>query len=211
MGNIFLDLLFPSFCLGCKKQGTYLCEDCLACLDINNYHKPYRSYPLNDLYFALPYQNSLARKMICQFKDESFIKELSKPLASLIITHFQLINKELHNAVLVPIPLHVKRMKWRGFNQSEEIAKQLSLFWNIPLFNSLIKVIDNPRQTEIWLDKRKENVKGSFRLTNPYQLENKRILLIDDIYSTGSTIKEAALTVRQAKIDEVIGIVIARE
>jgi len=214
MGNSILDIFFPLSCLGCQKEGTYLCQDCLACLDVSDNHREYKSNLLDDLYFALPYQGSLIKKMVHQLKNEPLIKELSKALASLIITHFQLINKELDpsQSVLIPLPSSKKRLRWRGFNHSEEIAKEISISWNIPLVSDcLIKTKETPHQTEVSLEERKENIRGAFQLKDPFQLEDKKILLVDDIFSTGSTIKEAARILRQAKVKEIIGIVVARE
>src|SRR3989344_1364276 len=110
--SFLLDLFFPFFCLGCQKEGTYLCQDCKAVLDISE-HSYYicnkNSQNLAGLYFALPYkERPLTRKLIHQFKYQPHIKALAKPLALLLAEHFFLSgnNKEevWHNSVLIPIP-----------------------------------------------------------------------------------------------------------
>ncbi len=104
--GFLLDTFFPRFCLNCQKEGNYLCEDCVSLLEISEHQyclcqKPNRLFKagkcprcrkkfLSGLYFALPYQNVLVKNLIQRFKYEPFIKELAKPLASLIIDYFQL-------------------------------------------------------------------------------------------------------------------------
>ena len=97
---------------------------------------------------------------------------------------------------LIPVPLHKKRLKWRGFNQAEELSKELSKFFKIPLIeNCLIKETD----------------KKEFLIEDNEFIKDKNILLIDDFFSTGSTMEECAKVLKEAKARKVIGIVIARE
>jgi ComF family protein len=212
--NFLLELFFPQFCLLCKKEGEYLCQDCRATLEISLSHQKYSTKNLNDLYFALPYQNHFVKNLIQSFKYEPFIKELSKPLASLIIEHFQLIEKpitDFSNYILIPIPLKEKRQRWRGFNQAEEIAIELSKFLKIPLINDvLIKIKETLPQVELSERERKENISGAFSLKNNEKIIGRKILLVDDVYTTGSTMEEAARVLKKAGAKEVIGIVIAR-
>jgi len=127
--NFVLSLLFPRFCLNCQKEGSYLCKDCLSTIEISEYRyclckKPQRIWQggkcqrcvaqkLNGLYFAAPYQNSLVQNLIHNFKYKPFIKELSKPLASLIINHFQLLDNQpnFSKFILTPVPLEKKKLK----------------------------------------------------------------------------------------------------
>ena len=125
--NFIFDLLFPKFCLSCQREGNYLCEDCQSTLGVLNTHQKHQTHSpaggLKDLYFALPYQQPLIKNLIKLFKYQPFVKELVIPLTSLIITHFQLIEKstaDFVNFVLVPVPLEKKKLKWRGFNQAED-------------------------------------------------------------------------------------------
>lgn len=212
--NFILDLFFPKFCLGCQKEGEYLCQDCRSILEISSIHQKYSTKNLNDLYFALPYQNPLVKNLIKLFKYEPFIKELSESLSSLIIEHFQLIEKPLtdfSNFILIPIPLKEKRERWRGFNQAEEIGKKLSKFLKIPLFcDVLIKIKETLPQVELSDIERKENIKGAFKIKNKEKIEGRKILLVDDIYTTGSTLEEAARVLKEAGAKKIIGIVIAR-
>jgi len=229
--KFLLDTLFPKFCLGCTREGTYFCADCQACLEIsgdnfclcgdpkrltgNGKCRNCRSKKLDGLYFAVSYQNKIVKKLIRQFKYEPFIKELSEPLTNLIITHFLLLDKGgqiWKGKILVPIPLSKRKMKIRGFNQSEEIAKKLSEKLKIPLFGDcLIKVKENLPQMELSEKERQENIKGVFEVRSKEKILGKKILLIDDVYTTGATMEEVAKILKEAGAKEVWGVVVARE
>lgn len=228
--NFLLDILFPKFCLGCKTEGTYLCEDCKACLEISENvfclcETPQRlsfggkcpkcSFKkLDGLYFALSYRNKMVKKLIHQFKYEPFIKDLSENLTDLIITHFQTLNKyekDFEGKILIPIPLSRKKLKNRGFNQAEEIAKKLSEKLKIPILtNGLIKTKENLPQMELSGKERQENIKGAFEVIKKEEIQGKKILLVDDVYTTGATMEEAARVLKEAGAKEVFGVVIAR-
>jgi len=212
--NLILDLLYPKFCFNCGREGNYLCLDCENTLEILSSHTQYRTEELKDLYFALPYQKSLIKNLIQQFKYRPFIKELAQPLTSLIITHFQLIEKSptaFTNFILIPVPLEKKKLKWRGFNQAEEIAKELSKFLKIPLLNDvLVKTKETLPQVELSDKEREENIKGAFSCQNQNKIQGRKILLVDDVYTTGSTMEECARVLKKAGAKEVIGIVAAR-
>ena len=222
-----LDILFPKYCFGCQKEETHLCDDCKACLEISQYQYCLCKRPnlflgkchqcktkkLDLLYSSVAYQKPLVKRLIHYFKYEPFIKKLSQPLASLIIEHFYLLNKQPNFSafILIPIPLYIKRLRWRGFNQAEEIAKELSKFLNLPVYsNCLIKTKKTLPQVELNHEQRKENIKNAFSVKKPELIKNKKILLIDDIYTTGSTMEEAAKVLKRAGAKEVIGVVVAR-
>ncbi len=215
--NFVLNLFFPKFCFGCQKEGSYLCEDCKSIIEVSAFHQKFRTKNLDDLYFVVEYRNFLLKNLVQQFKYKPFIKELSKPLASLIIDHFKLIDnlpsfcKEEIGFVLIPIPLKKRRLRWRGFNQAEEITKVLSNFLEIPkIFDVLIKKGGTLPQVKLSDKERRKNVLGVFYCQNKEKIQGKKILLVDDIYTTGSTMEEAAKTLKEAGAKKIIGIVIAR-
>ncbi len=151
--------------------------------------------------------------MIHSFKYKPFIKDLAEPLAFLIITHFHLLNKTFAHKefILVPIPLYKSKMKQRGFNQAEEIGKILSRSLKIPLItDALIKTRQSSTQANLSKEQREENVKGVFLVKNKQKIKDKKVLLVDDIYTTGATMEEAAKVLKKAKAKEVLGVVIAR-
>ena len=212
--NTFLNIFFPKFCLNCQKEGDYLCPDCQALLEISREHQIFFNQDLDDLYWACNYNNFLIKKLIKRFKYEPFLKDLSQTLTSLIMAHLQLIDHkpDFSNFNIIPVPLHKKRLKWRGFNQAEELAQEIALFLNTPLIlNNLIRLKNNPSQINLSARTRKENVKDVFSCQNSKEIKNQKILLVDDIYTTGSTMIECAKILKENGAKEVIGMVVARE
>lgn len=230
--NFILDLFFPKFCLGCSKEGTYLCQDCRSILDILEFQyclcekNPQRvintgkcpkckTKKLDGLYFAVSYHHPLVKDLILKFKYRPFAKELAKNLAQILEDHFLISGKnpkDFEDFLIVAIPLHKERENWRGFNQAEELAKELSLFFRIPLLKDvLIKIKKVPPQVELNKKEREENVKNAFELKNPQKILGRKIFLVDDIYTTGATMEECANVLKKGGAKEVWGIAIARE
>lgn len=215
--NFLLDVFFPKFCFGCQKEGGYLCPDCKSVLGISGFHLENRTKNLADLYFALEYKVPLVKNLIQKFKYEPFAREIASDLASLIIEHFRQLEKvpdflkEGKDFLMVAVPLDNRRLRWRGFNQSEEIAKAISKFLEIPLlFDVLLKTKETPPQVALSGRERKENVRGIFLIKDKKLVENKKILLVDDVYTTGSTMEEAARVLKEAGAKGVIGLAVAR-
>lgn len=236
MDNL-LNLLFPKFCLGCQKEGVYLCDDCRALLEISEFdyclcetnptiimpgHKNGKCQKCQDkklsgLYFALPYkEKQLTRKLIHQFKYQPYLKDLAKTLASILIEHFVVSGKTADeiwdNGVLVPVPSDKKKLKIRDYNQSEELAKELAKVLKIPLISdNLIKIKSTKPQMELKKEEREKNLENVFQIKNPEELSGKKIFLVDDVYTTGSTMQECAKVLKSADAKSVWGIAIARE
>ena len=211
--EFILDLFFPKFCLGCKKEGSFLCEDCFSVLEISTSHQKFKRKNFEDLYFPLNYENFLVKKLIQNFKYPPLIKELKKDLAFLIFSHFLLLDKKpnFSDFVLVPIPLSKRKLKWRGFNQAEEIAKELAKLLKIPLISDcLIKTKETKDQVELSEKERKENVKNAFSVKNKEKILGKNVLLVDDVFTTGSTMEEAAKVLKKAGAKKIVGIVVAK-
>jgi ComF family protein len=243
--NFAIDLLFPRFCLSCQKEGTYLCQDCQHILEISEYNyclcekNPTRLFPnqstsqtiqqthgkchkcqdkkLSGLYFALSYrEKTLTRKLIRYFKYKPYIKELSKPLAKILLTHFILTktntNDIWENSVLVPVPLYIKKQKSRGYNQSLELCNELSKILKIPVISDcLIKIKNTEPQMKLKKAEREKSLINAFIIKNPEKITGKKIFLVDDVYTTGFTLQECTKTLKNAKAKQVWGICIARE
>jgi len=236
--EFLLNLLFPKFCLGCQKEGTYLCDDCRTLLDISEFDyclcsiKPIQiltgskqgkcqrcqDKKLSGLFSALPYKdNSLAKKLIYQFKYQPYLKDLAKTLASILIEHFVISGKNTNeiweNGILVPVPLDEKKLKIRGYNQSEELAKELSTILKIPTISDvLVKIKHTKPQMELSKQEREKNLENAFIIKKPFDFaQGKKIFLVDDVYTTGSTMEECARVLKDAGAKQVWGIAIARE
>jgi ComF family protein len=112
--------------------------------------------------------------------------------------------------VIVPIPLSKNRLKQRGFNQSEIIAEEVSKTIRIPVIDGLKRIKETKSSIELNPKERKENIHMAFLLAEP-KLKAKRVLIIDDVYTTGATVNEAAKALKERGIKEVRVLTLARE
>ncbi len=233
--KLFLDTFFPWQCVSCKKEVHLpypLCKKCQRNIPINysficpvckkriiNFSK--RSCFCKTNIFALGvvsfYENSIIRKTIHLFKYQPIIS-LQKPLANLIIkflketSFFSEINKK--NILLIPIPLHKRKRRQRGFNQSELLTKAIASHFSLNFHSKiLLRIKNNPPQAKINnFIKRKENIKDVFQISSSHLtlIKNKWIILIDDVYTSGATMQEAAEVLKKNDAKKVIGLVLAR-
>lgn len=233
--NIFkfiLDVLFPIRCIGCAKEGSWICQRCAlqipaleehvcgicekmvtpdgrTCIDCK------RKSALDALVPAVPYNHSFVAKSVHFFKYR-FVKDLHRDLGSLVAKSIRKTDLPIPD-LIIPIPLHPRRLRWRGFNQSgllaAHVAKNLLPLTEISLEeNLLIRKRHTKSQMKIKdYSNRKQNIIGAFQVTRPQTVQNKTILLIDDICTTGSTIFECAKVLKTAGAKEVYAAVIARQ
>jgi len=111
---------------------------------------------------------------------------------------------------IVPVPLHPAKERKRGFNQARLLAKRLSQRTNVPLVNRrLVKVRPTPAQTSLEARDREINLRGAFRVRKPAGLVGKVVLLVDDVYTTGSTLRECSRALRRAGVKEVRAVTLA--
>jgi ComF family protein len=112
---------------------------------------------------------------------------------------------------ILPVPLHRKRLRERGFNQAVILARGLSRRFNIPLdFTVLRRDIFTPPQVGLDRKQRSANVQGAFTVTHPERIVGRRLLLVDDVYTTGSTLTECARVLIRAKAETVAVLTMAR-
>jgi competence protein ComFC len=200
--NSFLNLLFPQKCLGCGKENELICQKCLARID----------YPTllnkNNIWAATDYNDVLAQKAIWLLKYRG-LRQIAKPLAELINTRcLKIVEHRVFNTLFIPIPLSAKRFRERGYNQSELIAKFLSD--NVAV-NVLYKIRETDSQVSLKdKEKRLNNLLGSFGIKNPELITGKNIILIDDVSTTGATIREAKKVLLSAGAKSVSALVVAR-
>lgn len=228
--NAFLDILFPAFCVNCGAEGAYLCRDCASLVEIfEDQYCPFCRIPkivpdgrtcarcrkdkkLNGLFCATSYENKLVRKMLQLLKYKPYAKCLAGPLASFIITHFKLVNKRDFGEYLwIAVPLHKSRLKERGFNQSEELSKELvRVLGGELLTDALIKVRPTKAQVDLSRKEREKNIIGAIKCVRPESIKNKKILLVDDVFTTGATVEECSKTLKEAGAKEVWAVLVAR-
>lgn len=202
--HTILNFFFPQKCIGCGKDNTLLCNDCLKRIDYPGLPKD------KNIFAAADYNDETAKKAIWLLKYRK-IKAISEPLAKLI--YERIWNKiKIKNPIFIPIPLSKNRLKERGFNQAELIAKYLSDKTSITLItNVLYKIKDTPSQVSIKnREKRLDNLKGSFAVKNQELIKDKNIILIDDVCTTGATIREARKIIKEKGAKKILAAVVAR-
>lgn len=231
MKNFILELIFPSSCYKCKKSGAYLCISCYDSLDIFPHSicphcdirlpegklsdKCYNVLKLDRLFTCSNFRDETLNKLI---KDLKYKKSytLSKPLAQFTYWwlkkegYIEEIKKNID--VIIPIPIHLKKHKERGFNQVEKIAQELSKLANMPVaVDLLIKIRKTRSQVETENKKERErNLKNAFSVSGS-STSKMVILLVDDVITTGSTMRECAKTLRRAGAKEVWGLAITKD
>jgi ComF family protein len=133
---------------------------------------------------------------------------LAQPLARLFLTAFP---ASPSADVIAPVPLSPQRLRHREYNQSLLLAAHLSRAMNLPLsYGNLIRVKDTEAQTTLTRSARLRNLRRAFHVARPEEFEGKRIYLIDDVMTTGTTLNECAKTLRKAGAGDVYAIALAR-
>lgn len=217
-------------CPDCGKVRSFgrYCTDCRAkyIIKIKNPDKKSKkkylyeqTLFLNGIITSAYYEEGAIREVIHNFKYNG-VTELADDLNNLLINTYKQINLKIDLVTFAP--LHSKRLASRGYNQAEILAQKLSDKINIPLENLLRKTKSTKRQVELTGKKRRKNLKGVFKMTRQhhpdrsggiykkYSIRNKRILIIDDITTTGSTLNECAKVLKENGAKEVWGLVVAR-
>ena len=114
-------------------------------------------------------------------------------------------------SLIVPVPLHPKRLRERGFNQALILAREVSKRFSLPLeFLALERHKLTEPQVNLSKEQRLENVRGAFAVRKNKRIEGQRVILVDDVYTTGSTIKECAGTLMRSGAADVAVLTLAR-
>lgn len=114
------------------------------------------------------------------------------------------------NWVIVPVPLHKLRQNWRGFNQASLLGKMLSNASGIKFTEALTRVKYTKIQMKLHARERRINIKGAFQVSNLPELKGKSIIIVDDVWTTGATIKECCFELKRSGAKEVWGLTIAK-
>ena len=222
------DLLFPKKCLGCGKYGSYICDKCiseaqvapLVCLEcgrksVDGLTHIKCSKPLGlDGTISVWFYRGVVRRAILALKYK-FAKEVAKELAHLADSQIKQKNLVFPiNSILTPIPLYWFRGNWRGFNQSQEIGKILAGRIGLGFIPDLLirKKFTKP-QIELKGRQRRQNIKGVFALNSKYQplaISHQSLILFDDVWTTGATIKEAAKVLKRNGVKTVWSFTLTR-
>jgi ComF family protein len=101
--------------------------------------------------------------------------------------------------VVIPVPLHKQRLKERGFNQSLLLAREVARVFGLEVdYRSLKRIRPTRPQVDLKPDERKKNVKGAFDVKSPERVRGRRVLLVDDVFTTGATVSECARVLKKA-------------
>ena len=113
--------------------------------------------------------------------------------------------------LLVPVPLHVRRLRQRGFNQAVLLGEVLGREWGVPLAREVLRRIRwTEPQVGLPAAERADNVRGAFAVADPIRVAGRRVMLVDDVCTTGSTLYECGRTLRKAGAAEVLAVTVAR-
>lgn len=123
---------------------------------------------------------------------------------------FHYAKKEPPFDALVPVPLHPRKFRERGFNQADEIASILSRRIHIPCLKALKRVHESPTQTQLSRIQRLKNSKGAFEVKSQFDIKTKRLLILDDVFTTGATADACAQALKRAGAAYVASLTIAR-
>ena len=173
-------------------------------------------YALDGCFIALEY-HSVVKKLIYVFKYKPYVKDVHRIMDDLL--YEALVEKEAlisllsqeRERMLIPIPLHQKKLRSRGYNHAAILGKTLSQKINTHFSDLLVREKETRVQFGLSKDERKENMKNVFAIKDNYDMEGKTVFLIDDIVTTGVTFVEAAKVLKKAGAKRVYGIAFAGE
>jgi len=221
-----LNLLFPLKCLGCRVEGAWLCRNCFS--QIKQTEQQYcpvckrtardfgavcrfckNKTSLDGVFVAADDKSGRLKKLIHQFK-YNFITEVENDLTRILLSSFLKEYLTSEDLVLVPIPLHKKRMRYRGFNQAEILASSVSFSTNIPCESGMItRQKHTTPQMKLKRAERLDNLRNAFEVIQKIP-PDKEILLVDDVITTGSTLEECARILKAHGAKRVWGLVLSR-
>jgi len=215
--SVFLDILFPRICLHCrrylgaKNRYTPLCEDCFN--NVDTFKTAFWTDRGGRFLAVGPYEDNTLKTVIHELKYRG-IKSALNPIEKWIGHYFADINAREwidKDTLIIPIPLHRSRLRQRGFNQAELIANVLGEYFDLEVELHALKRIKNTKaQVEIReKNKRESNVRGCFA-ADAGKILNKPVMLVDDVYTSGSTIREAEAVLRKAGARSVNVFVLAK-
>ena len=222
-----LDVIFPIKCIRCGRSGEYLCEECMArvnflpqqrCAVCNGNamngetHMRCRKAYVIDGVWAMASNQGVMKKLIHRYK-YGYAEDLGRLLASMLISCLPGGLRKFD--LLVPVPLFSLRQRWRGFNQAENLTELINKRIRVShKKNILVRVKAGRPQASI--RERKErltNLKDVFKLSAGIDrkwIKGKSILLVDDVATTGTTLRRAAIPLKRAGAGVVWGVVLAR-
>lgn len=208
-----LELVYPNVCGFCNKIcKNELCNRCknkIKKYEINIITKPQNRY-FEELISIFKYEGIIREKIIqYKFGDKAY---MNNTFAKIILKNEKICGLLKKYDIIIPVPIHKKRKAQRGYNQTQLIANKISKCLNIKLCNNvLVKNKNTIAQSKLNKKKRVQNIKGAFKILNSEKIKGKDILLLDDIYTTGSTANECSKILKKAGAKTVGVLTIAKD
>ena len=207
----FFSLLFPRYCLSCDgplaSEEETLCTTCIYELPKTNYHLEPENPVMGKFYGLIRIKHAFAYlKFVKNGKVQKLMHQLkygNHPEIALLLGRWfgqELKDQYFHQEfdLIVPIPLHRSRLRQRGYNQSDPFAQGLSESLGIPWDAEVLqRVIKSQTQTLKGREERWRNVSNIFEINKPNQVQGKKLLLVDDVITTGSTLESCGNTLYQ--------------
>ena len=195
-----LQIIYPLFCSICGAPSQeYLCKKCqrkLAQIQLLSGEKTANKY-YDECIHGFIYEG-IIRNLILQYKFEH------KPYIYKTFKNFFKNNEKLYLLfkkydIIVPVPISKARLKNRGYNQSSLLAKEFAKSFDLKYQEkALIKIKNNPRQSTLSQEERVLNAQGVYKINKNAKIINKNVLLLDDVYTTGSTCNECAKVLKES-------------
>ena len=216
-------MFFPRYCLECRKQGKYICLDCLSKVHKASFVCPFcKSFSYSGVTHpscqsktilsgavAIWKYEGVIRKAILALKYK-FASDIALEIVSLI--ELNLDKNHLETGTVVPVPLYQDRLRWRGFNQAYILGEAFAKNMNLEFGNALIRKVNTPPQARLHKSERLRNMRGVFAVNKQFEpnIKGQKVILFDDVWTTGATLEEAARELKQNGALEVWGLSIAR-
>lgn len=226
-----LDIVFPKNCLQCKKEGSYYCNECASLTPL-----PYAlgcfgcrtsgngeiclacqgRYAFDGVIIATNYETEIVATLLRTLKYR-FVAEIGEYAAAFLIRRLEVylhmskaadfFSSHFFEAVVIPIPLSRRRLRWRGFNQSALIASRIANYFALELNTVHIARRHRRPQVELNEEMRLRNLDGAFTIKGEVPA---RVLLVDDVITTGASASECAKALKRAGAEEVWVLAVAK-
>lgn len=218
-----LDLLFPPRCVGCRQFGSWLCSECRSAIEVLRPplcprcglptakgqfcpHCQHGALQLDGIRSVAFFEGPLQQAI--HYLKYSNSRHLAAPLGEMMVSYWQ--DVHFPADVIVPVPLHARRLRQRGYNQAALLARELGKGVGLPVLeDALLRVRDTASQVDLNAEERKENVRGAFYCPDD-RLAGKKVLLVDDVYTTGATLEACSLALKQRGVHRVWALTLAR-
>lgn len=212
---MIFNTIYPPVCGICGKlDNDFLCKKCKIVLNRQSNLLIEKNQNINNNFEELIYffnYNGIIRDTILnyKFKDKSYIY---KTISNFLLKDEKIFEILKTYDTIIPVPISKKRQKERGYNQSYLIAKEIAKRTELKLNNQcLFKVKNVVEQSKLNRKERIKNIQNVYCLKNENKIKNKSILLIDDIYTTGSTVNECCKIINKAKPNKIGVLVVAKD